>query len=266
MTDLSPETNQLLASARGAEQGLSDARRSQLKAGLLTQIAALGVVTQIGAAGATSAAAATSAGGATTAGATASKLAWLSSSLVKAVSAFALLSVAGVGVYVSARSHQASVPTAGGVSSAAVALSPAPLSSSAAPTLSAVAPATSAPLPTEAAPEKAAGSSALRPSPPGASVPPSVVSAETLADETRLLRDADQALRSGNAQRALTLLDKHAARYPRGVLAPERRAERLIARCKLGQVDAKAANAYLTAHANSAFAPRIRDACAISSR
>ncbi len=99
---------------------------------------------------------------------------------------------------------------------------------------------------------------------PGAA--PNVVNAETLADETRLLRDADQALRAGNPARALGLLDEHAARFPRGVLAPERSAERLIARCQLGQLDAKAAQSYLAAHANSSFAARISDACKVSVR
>ena len=85
--------------------------------------------------------------------------------------------------------------------------------------------------------------------------------ADTLAEETSLLRVADQALRAGNAQRALTLLDEHAARYPHGVLEPERSAERMIARCKLGQVDAKTAQGYLAAHSNSPFAARLQDAC-----
>jgi hypothetical protein len=84
---------------------------------------------------------------------------------------------------------------------------------------------------------------------------------DTLAAETSLLRDADQALRAGNAQRALTLLDEHAARFPHGVLEPERSAERMIARCKLGQVDAKTAQSYLATHAGSSFAARLQDAC-----
>jgi len=88
--------------------------------------------------------------------------------------------------------------------------------------------------------------------------------ADTLADETRLLRAADQALRAGNAQRALTLLDEHAASYPHGALAPERNAERMVARCQLGEVDASHAQAYLAAHPSSAFTARIRDACAAS--
>jgi TolA-binding protein len=85
-----------------------------------------------------------------------------------------------------------------------------------------------------------------------------------LADETRLLRAADQALRSGNAQRAVALLDEHAARYPHGALAPERSAERMIARCQLGQGDASSAQSYLSTHPDSAFTARIRDACGIS--
>jgi hypothetical protein len=205
----------------------------------------VGLAAQLGASGAGTAAAA-------------GKTAWLSSSLAKVVSALALLSATGAGVYVVAH-----------VTSAARSV-PAPSAARAAPVVS-VSPmpsgiAESAPVPvstsaaSQAVLEKPAASSRAA----GTSVSaPSVVNAETLAEETRLLRDADQALRAGNAARALGLLDEHAAQFPRGVLAPERSAERLIARCKLGQAGAKVAQAYLSAHANSAFAARIRDACSL---
>ena len=268
MSDLSPETNELLALARNADD-LTAARRAQIKAGLLAQVAAIsviGVTSATAGAGATAVAnAGAAAGTGAAAGATAGKLAWLSSSVVKAVSAIALLSATGAGVYVVTRAERAPEPAAQVAAPALArpALLPAP-----------VAPSEPAPLPAGAAPLAAGAASSApalndaAPSKPlrstSSATAATTVTAETLAEETRLLREADQALRAGNAQHALALLDEHANRYPRGALAPERNAERIIARCKLGQVDAKAARAYLGAHANSAFAPRIRDACAVN--
>jgi len=285
MSDLSPETDKLLELARGAS-ALSDARRAHIKAGLLSQIAA---------------------GGALSAGvshASWSKLGWLSSPLGKSLSALALFSLVGVGVYVGVRSPTAApsangngapaLPPAGtrpsldrgGEPAAAPATTSGALSGTASPPVSPInavgsAAPTVTPAPVAVAtaeqPSSASASNAgnsksataaLHSAP--ASVPTSALAAEhtadTLGEETRLLRDADQALRAGNAERALSLLDEHAARYPHGVLEPERTAERMIARCKLGQADAKSAQSYLSAHANSAFAARIQDACGSTNR
>ncbi len=176
-----------------------------------------------------------------------------------------MLSATGAGVYVATRAERAPAPAA----AQTAALTAAKGAALQAP--SATAEASPAPAAVEAsgltpgtpALEDAPAAKPVSPSARPASAP-TTVTAETLAEETRLLRDADQALRAGNAQHALALLDEHASRYPRGALAPERNAERLIARCKLGQIEAKAAQAYLTTHANSAFAPRIRDACGVN--
>jgi hypothetical protein len=265
MNDLSPETNQLLELARGAG-GLNDERRSQLKTGLLTQIAAIGLVgaTSAGAGATVVAGAGVAAGagaGAASAGVTAGKVAWLSSSLLKAVSALTLLSVTGVGVYALARSPHTAEPAHTAPSATAELVASRPASAPLVPAAPSAVEAPAAPPVLDPAGEKSASPRVV--SAAQASAP---LSAETLAEETRLLREADQALRAGNAPRALTLLDEHASRYPRGALAPERNAERLIARCKLGQVEAKSAQAYLSTHANSAFAPRIRDACGLASR
>jgi hypothetical protein len=82
-----------------------------------------------------------------------------------------------------------------------------------------------------------------------------------LADETRLLWEADQALRSGSTSRALSLLDEHASRYPDGSLSPERGAERVVALCKLGRIDAPTVRGYLNAHPNVSLSERIQQAC-----
>jgi hypothetical protein len=199
------------------------------------------------------------------------------------VSAVALVSVAGAGVYAGVRAKASQAPS---TQVASPASSHAPLArvshaspattSEAAPELAAPAPA-AADAPEPAAPELAVGAAVPSPAANGraagalarsattnapAAVTSATANADTLADETRLLRDADQALRAGNAQRALALLDEHAASYPHGALAPERNAERMVARCQLGEVDANHAQAYLAAHPSSAFTARIRDACA----
>jgi len=294
MSDLSPETEKLLALARGAGT-LTDARRAQIKAGLMAQIAAGGVV-----------------GGAVS-HAFWGKAAWFSSPFVKGLSAIALLSAVGVGVYVGARPHiaapmtlvgsdrnaaphgaqvaatsatserTADPGTSGEANGVTPSVAPAPNTSRSASAefgatqSSGVEP--SSLEPNGARPSSAqsvggrASSSFVR---GGASTPRALVAAgapsssaatsssDTLAEETRLLRDADQALRAGNAARALLLLDEDASRFPHGMLGPERAAERMIARCQLGQIDGKSAQMYLASHASSPFAARVADACHVS--
>jgi hypothetical protein len=259
MSDLSPDTNQLLELARGAGT-LSAARRTQIKASLLTQIAAGGLAMQLG-----------------TSGVGLGKAAWFSGPISKLVSAVALVSVAGAGVYAGVRSKASQAPLTQVAAPAAPQAPLAHVSHAAPSTTSEPAPELAAPEP--AAPELVASAAVPSPAPNSraagaparaatanapAAATATTANADTLSDETRLLRAADQALRAGNAQRALTLLDEHAASYPHGALAPERNAERMVARCQLGEVDANHAQAYLAAHPSSAFTARIRDACAVS--
>jgi hypothetical protein len=251
MSELSPETHQLLDLARGASV-LTDERRSRIRAGLFTQIAAGGL-------------AATAAG---SAGMGVGKAAWLPSSLGKVVAGLALVSLTGAGVYVATRPGPSEAPTARVLAATKAVPTPAQV---ARPTLKAepvevtpsVAPDTAAKAPNAAlaAPAIKSSGGPARAAANAAAVSSAPVSADSLSQETHLLRDADQALRAGNALRALTLLDEHAAQFPNGALAPERAAERMIARCQLGQVGAATASAYLSAHANSPLTARIRDAC-----
>jgi hypothetical protein len=86
----------------------------------------------------------------------------------------------------------------------------------------------------------------------------------TVAAETRLLRDADAALRAGDATRALALVTEHAASFPSGVLSEERDAERIAVLCALGR-NAQAresAMSFLRDHARSPLAARVRASCA----
>lgn len=93
---------------------------------------------------------------------------------------------------------------------------------------------------------------------------PPALAPTTLEAETRLVRDGVTALHSGNASRALALFDEHARAFPRGVLAEERAAERVVALGALQRCDeARAAAAdFLTAHPASPLASRVRGACA----
>jgi hypothetical protein len=59
-----------------------------------------------------------------------------------------------------------------------------------------------------------------------------------VAGEIALLNEAQRALASGQADKALQLLDRHAREFPRGSLTEERAAARIIALCALGRVKA----------------------------
>ena len=78
--------------------------------------------------------------------------------------------------------------------------------------------------------------------------------------EARLVRDGVAALRAGEPARALALFDAHALRYPRGILAEERAAERALALAALGRhAEARAAaDEFLRAHPTSPLATRLR--------
>jgi hypothetical protein len=88
----------------------------------------------------------------------------------------------------------------------------------------------------------------------------------TLAEEMPLLRAADRALRAGQLEAALGWLDQHAARFPDGLLAPERSGERLIALCQLGKADRAAASSFLAKHEGTPLAARVRQACGLAGR
>jgi hypothetical protein len=283
MSDLSPETSKLLELARGAST-LDGARRAQIKAGLVAKIAAGGAV------------------GGAAAQLSWGKLGWLSSSLIKGFSALLVLSAVGAGVYLGVRtSAERSVATTGvaqagpsdpqrgnsepAKTGSATDANAAPFGATSPETSSARAPSTAS----EANAKSLASASASAGAGAGASAsasasasrvaaaadttrsvpaddakrPSAPSNADTLAEETKLLRDADQALRAGDAQRALSLLQEDGARFPHGALEPERAQELMLARCKLGQVEMKTAQNYLASHANSAFAARLQDACGV---
>ena len=113
--------------------------------------------------------------------------------------------------------------------------------------------------PASAAPE-------LPPSKRSASTPSGVAQRETasrLAEEVRLLKRADQALRQGAPDVAQTLLDEIATRFPKGQLLEERAATETLLSCQRRR-DARAqaaARHFLATHPASVYAARVRAAC-----
>jgi hypothetical protein len=84
-----------------------------------------------------------------------------------------------------------------------------------------------------------------------------------VAAEVRLLGAAHRAMRAGEADRALVLLDEHGRRYPRGALGEERDATRIAALCALGHAaEAKeAADRFLRVAPRSLQAAAVRASC-----
>jgi hypothetical protein len=92
-----------------------------------------------------------------------------------------------------------------------------------------------------------------------------VPSPDPLLAELSLLRQAQQALRDGQARRALELAERHASLYPRSQLALERGALRVFAFCALGRkADARAlANELLAAAPRSPLRTSLEESCAM---
>ena len=89
-------------------------------------------------------------------------------------------------------------------------------------------------------------------------------SPEALAEQTRLLAHARQALADDDPAEALKQLEQLGERFPAGALDHERRAYDAIARCRLEPPTKDAATRFLAEHPASPHGPRVRAACAIS--
>jgi hypothetical protein len=81
--------------------------------------------------------------------------------------------------------------------------------------------------------------------------------------EIALVRDAREALRVGDATRALVLLDEHARRFSGGALSEDCDALRIQALCALGRVGEARdlTTRFLTSHSASPHAPAVRASC-----
>jgi hypothetical protein len=86
----------------------------------------------------------------------------------------------------------------------------------------------------------------------------------TLEAETRKLREAHSAMRSGDPARALELLDEQSTAFAGGELRQERAAARVLALCQAGRAaEASAESArFLRDNPSSPLADRVRAACA----
>jgi hypothetical protein len=89
---------------------------------------------------------------------------------------------------------------------------------------------------TSATAKGATSGAAARPAASGEAAP-AAEPVDSLTEENKLLAAAHAELSRGNAGAALAILDEHAARFPRGTLAPERRATRAMALCKAGRTE-----------------------------
>ncbi len=105
-----------------------------------------------------------------------------------------------------------------------------------------------------------------RVAPVAASAAASARSAPATADvaaEVRLLGEAHTAMRGGQAEQALVLLDEHARRYPKGALGEERDAARVAALCALGRTSEarEATDRFLRSAPRSPLAGPVRASC-----
>lgn len=85
--------------------------------------------------------------------------------------------------------------------------------------------------------------------------------AARLAEETRLLREAREALARGEPRAAIAPLTEHEMRFPDGVLLEERMLYRAITRCRLTAPDPAETAAFARRFPRSPHAPRVRSEC-----
>ncbi|HEY2408626.1 MAG TPA: hypothetical protein VGI10_21620 [Polyangiaceae bacterium] len=294
MTDLSDEARALFDAARPAHEPSDVDQRRVFRAVLQTSALAastLGASASAAAVGGASAAA----GGTAASTATATGLGLGAKLLFGGI----LVGSASVGLYHVARPSQASASAVSALSVAAAAprvndatrpaTPPAPLAPESDPALAVVA---SAPSRVDDAPaaldpgrlaatptaRDATPLTARRDEPAAAETPlvaksaiaafptdqPASSSASALTEEARALANVQRALREGNGNQALALLDAQDVKFHAGELGPERAAARIVALCAVGRVaEARSAGArFLAASPHSPLAARVRATCA----
>jgi hypothetical protein len=240
VNDLSPKARSILDAGRHGDDP-SPADRARVRKALSRALAAGGAI------GATAAA-----GGAAAAGKP--LVLW---TLGKVLSVIAVLGCVAAGVAITPwQPRAASTPPAPS----------SPLPADPAPAIAMPAPSAAPALEAGEAPAREPPPSApapARPQTPPAAAPPSA-GPDTLVDETKRLREVQGALKDGDAERALELLDAQSAEYGKGALGEERAAARVIALCKAGRAaEAEAARErFLRESPRSPLADRVRAECA----
>jgi hypothetical protein len=267
VSDLGPQAKSILAAGRSGDDP-TPADRARVRRSIGKALAAGGAA---GAAATKGAAAAAGAAGKAASLAVAAKLAG-ALVLIGAVGAgAAIVHARRSAPAVEAPATGAPAPIAEKV--AAPTIAPAPAEIAAAPAEITAAPAAT-PSPPPAAAPPADPASPARPAPrPGARIAAAPSPADTvepaapaepaedpLVAETRRLREAHGALKAGDAEKALRLLDEPAKG---GELGEERAAARVLVLCKLGRADeANAAAArFLRESPRSPLADRVRAGC-----
>lgn len=200
---------------------------------------------------------------------------------LKILAALAVIGAVGAALTLG-RSRPAEAPPAAPAPSAAAAEPPparepappreAPASSAQAP--AALAPASAAPLPADApsalarpaAPREASVAPAPSATPSAAPAVAPPPGEDPLAVEIRRLREVHGALKDGDPNRALALLDENSAASAQGELREERAAARVLALCKLGRTAEATSEAarFLRESPRSPLADRVRASCATS--
>lgn len=231
MEPLDPELHSLVTAARG-EVEPSAADRERVARSLAGRV---GAGFAIGAGLLSTPAAGAAAAGAGT------------SLLVKLGAALAL---AGTALALAATSWWGDEPSSPKAPPPATSLVSTPLASQALP-------APAEPAPAEPVPDNAPAPAAK----PGSSARPAVL--PPLAEEARLLKQAQRALRDGQAGAAIAALTEHQRRFPRGQLSLERSAARIQALCGLGrkQQAEREAEVFLQQHPGSGLATQVRASC-----
>ena len=264
MTDLSPESRALLKGAREDFEA-SDDERARVGRALAARLGvavgtAAATTTAVSASAAGSAAAGTT-GVAAGAGAAGSALLagtkWLGAVLLVGG-----LGAGGVSAYRAARSAP-SLPSTPVATAAPQLHAPSVRGPVSAP--EAVTPLGDAPAEAPVSPPRR--TAPLQEAPPaGRALARESAPAGTVAAETRLLRRAEESLRSGDAAHALALLDEHARTFPNGILTEERSAERVLTLCKLGRTSEAREEAarFLRATPESPLADSVRSSCGSS--
>jgi hypothetical protein len=86
----------------------------------------------------------------------------------------------------------------------------------------------------------------------------------SLREEKKLISKAKEVLDDGNPALAMKVLERHASRFPNGVLAQDRAGLRVLALCDLGKIERarKEAEKFLERWPRAPMAHRVRSACA----
>lgn len=176
-----------------------------------------------------------------------------SGAIAKATAALVAIGVAGAGIFVALRSETppASPAAIATATLNAMAREPVDHVASAAPQAQPTAPQAQPAAPQAQPSDEKRASAAAR-------------SADSLAEEVAMLSQASTELHAGRAATALTMLDEHRRKFPRGILSQERTSAHIQALCALGRMNEAQAELARLARTSpdSPHLARARKACA----